>query len=113
MAVHYDIHMDHGTIQDIGRDIPGTGSTGPTGPVEGAMARDLWRRGNRVVTQAKRDCPVDTGRLRSSIDINLVNRNGSVVIRVGSDVQYARYVNDGTRYMAGRPFLTNALDAAR
>lgn len=112
MTVHYDIHMDHGTIQDIGRDMPGPVPS-PTGPIEGAAIRDLWRRGNRVATQAKRDCPVDTGRLRASIDVNLVSRGGVVLIRVGSDVTYARWVNDGTRFMAGRPFLTNALDAAR
>jgi len=31
----------------------------------------------------------------------------------GSDVEYARYVNDGTRYMAGRHFLEGALDAVK
>lgn len=29
-------------------------------------------------------------------------------VTVGSDVTYARYVHDGTRYMAGRPFLDRA-----
>ncbi len=29
-------------------------------------------------------------------------------VAVGSDVKYARYVHDGTRYMAGRPFLDRA-----
>jgi len=36
---------------------------------------------------------------------------GSVV--VGTNVNYARYVHDGTSRMVGRPYLTNALTSQR
>lgn len=51
-----------------------------------------------VVNRAKVLCPVDTGRLRASIR---VERRSFLGLRlrwtVGSDVEYAAYVNDGTR----------------
>lgn len=63
---------------------------------------------------AKRGCPVDTGRLRSSIlyksNNTGVNTFGS---QVGSNVRYAAAVHNGhiTRsgsHVAARPFLFNA-----
>lgn len=84
------------------------------GPASGAMARDLMRRGRKVEAQAKRDAPVDTGRLRASIKVEEGTSTGSRVgVTIGSDVNYARWVHDGTRYMRARPFLLRALDAAR
>lgn len=63
---------------------------------EGAVARDLLRRGNRVVNLAKRLCPVDTGRLRNSITAELVRTDAGPACRVGTNVSYARFVHDGT-----------------
>lgn len=83
------------------------------GPLAGCVARDLMRRGYKVEAQAKRDAPVDTGRLRASIKTEAFTRDGLPGARVGSDVNYARWVHDGTRYMRARPFLLRALDAAR
>lgn len=81
---------------------------GPNGPV----VRDIARRTLAVDGAAKRGCPVDTGRLRSSIQ-NTVQLEGSDVVGyVGSDVSYAIFVHEGTRYMAPRPFLVDALPAA-
>lgn len=75
------------------------------------VGRDLARRAIKVQAEAKRLCPVDTGRLRSSIQWAVAPLNGSLVAAIGTDVEYARYVHDGTRFMAGRPFLTDALPA--
>lgn len=64
----------------------------------GAIAADLLRRGLRVESKAKRLCPVDTGRLRSSITTELVMSGGGIpVVRVGTNVDYAQAVHDGTR----------------
>lgn len=80
----------------------------PSGPV----VVDLVRRCLRVTAAAKELCPVDTGRLRSSIRFSLgvdeVGRFG----QVGTDVEYAIYVHEGTSRMAARPFLRDALPAA-
>lgn len=82
--------------------------TSPDGPV----GRDLVRRTVQVETAAKRLCPVDTGRLRSSITRAVdVDSNGLVGV-VGSDVDYAEHVEFGTSRAAAQPFLRPALDAA-
>lgn len=51
----------------------------------------------------------DTGRLLSSIHHKILVEN-TVFARIGSDVQYAIYLELGTRHMAPRPFLRPALD---
>lgn len=81
---------------------------GPDGPV----AKDLSRRASRVRSEAVRRCPVDTGRLRSSIRWILVRDSQGLAAIVGTDVHYAVYVHNGTRGRPGRPFLTEALAAA-
>lgn len=71
---------------------------------QGPLARDALRRGLRVQTQAKRNLAggpsgpkrIDTGRLRSSIHVNLVTRNGELTSLVGTGVKYAKLVHDGT-----------------
>lgn len=69
----------------------------------GGVARDMLRRGLLVETQAKRNLGgiggpkrVDTGRLRASINTQLVIRQGRPVAVIGTNVFYARYVHDGT-----------------
>lgn len=109
----------------------------------GATMRNMLRRGLRVQAAAKRGCPVDQGRLRSSITVRLLPDR----VVIGSNVSYAIYVHEGTgiyghkgrpirpvngrylvwtprgatkpvfarevRGMPGRPFLRLALVAAR
>jgi HK97 gp10 family phage protein len=85
---------------------------------------NLWRAGFLVEADAKRLCPVDTGRLRASL-ITRVNeatfsaRVGSSVELlespvasgiVGTDVDYGIYVEMGTYKTTPRPFLTPALE---
>lgn len=79
----------------------------------GAVAKDLLRRTIRVESQAKRLCPVDTGRLRSSITHRLAHDSRGLYALVGSNVVYAPFVELGTRHMAAQPFLRPALKAAR
>lgn len=52
--------------------------------------------GRRVVNAAKARAPVDNGRLRSSISATLELNPTTCILRVGSDVPYARYVEEGT-----------------
>ncbi len=78
----------------------------------GGVAAAMLRLGITVATGAKRRCPVDTGRLRASIGAELHADSRGPVVTVGSNVVYARFVEGGTRYMAARPFLRDALAAA-
>lgn len=59
-----------------------------------------------VQDDAKRECPVDTGTLRSSINYTVDGMTASI----GTNVEYAPYVHEGTSKMAGRPFLTSAAE---
>lgn len=78
----------------------------------GEVAKDLQRRALRVDAAAKRLCPVDTGRLRSSITNELGNDGGLVAV-IGTNVEYAPYVELGTRYAPAQPFLLPALEAGQ
>jgi len=64
--------------------------------------------GKLIETEAKKEITsgtnkaVDTGRLRDSIDSELVSDDE---VRIGTNVEYATYVELGTSKMAPRPFL--------
>jgi hypothetical protein len=70
---------------------------------QGGVYRDLLRRGLLVETQAKRNLGgiggpkrIDTGRLRASVATQMVRRDESWVVVIGTNVRYARFVHDGT-----------------
>jgi len=46
-----------------------------------------------------------TGRLRVNITHEFIEKDGSIVGRVGTDVEYAPYVEFGTKRRTGRPYL--------
>lgn len=68
----------------------------------------LEESGNMVENGAALRCPVDTGRLRNSINHKLVGDNK---VEIGSDVEYAGYVELGTSRMRKRPYLRPALES--
>jgi hypothetical protein len=78
---------------------------------QGLVAKDLTLKAQTVTNEAKRGCPVDTGRLRSSIRYAIFTDSEGVYAQVGSDVEYALFVHEGVRGRPGRPFLTDALAA--
>ncbi len=94
----------------------------PKGPV----GRDLKRRGSNVEFLAKQLVPVDTGLLRASITSSLGHDEHGLFAGIGSDVDYAIYVEYGTgrqstwpgdkntsiNGMAPQPYLRPALKAA-
>lgn len=66
--------------------------------ITNASRRELTEAGRQVVQRAKVLAPVRTGRLRSSIKAEpprIFSLRGSLTI--GSNVEYAGFVNDGTR----------------
>lgn len=63
-----------------------------------------------VERQAKEDCPVDTGRLRASINSRVETENNDIVGIVGTVVEYAPFVEFGTSKMSAKPFLFPALE---
>lgn len=76
------------------------------------VGRYLARIAAKAETASKARCPVDTGRLRGSINWRLVLEGGTLVAIIGTNVEYAIYVHEGTRYMPGRPFLVEGVQQA-
>src|SRR5687768_16628959 len=62
-----------------------------------------------VEGRAKRGAPVKTGTLRRSITSRVETTRGYV----GSNLEYAPFVEYGTRHMAAQPFLEPAIDDSR
>lgn len=71
-----------------------------------ALARALEEIGLAAEGYAKRLCPVDTGRLRNSI--THVTRYGAKEVYIGTNVEYARFVEEGTRTQKPQPYLRPA-----
>ena len=69
-----------------------------------ACERALTRIGLQAEAYAKRECPVDTGNLRNSIT-NAVDDKSAYV---GTNVEYAPYVELGTSRAKAQPFLKPA-----
>ena len=57
---------------------------------------------------AKMKCPVDTGRLRNSITHQV--SIGEKAVYVGTNVEYAAYVEMGTQHMKPQPYLKPAAE---
>lgn len=72
----------------------------------GAVAIDLRRRGAHIRDKARRLCPADTGKLRASITAQLGSVGGRPAVRIGSNLEYAPYVHDGTGVYAGKGYIT-------
>lgn len=70
-----------------------------------ALTAALEEIGQVAEGAAKRLCPVDTGRLRNSITHAL---SGEDSVTIGTNVEYAIYVHEGTSRRDGTPFLRDA-----
>lgn len=91
--------------------------------VDGAVLAGLREGGSLVQTEAKNLCPVDSGQLRNSIVVTDLPEQ--VGVEIGSNVEYAAYVEYGTGQrgdpsvphredwagMSPQPYLYPALDA--
>ena len=69
-----------------------------------AIERGLWAIGATAETYAKRLCPVDTGRLRNSIAHEVEGQDAYI----GTNVEYAPFIEYGTSRMKPRPYLRPA-----
>jgi HK97 gp10 family phage protein len=58
-----------------------------------------------IVAEAKKLCPVDTGRLRASLTHELDEILGAMIGKAGTNVEYAAFVELGTKFMSAQPYL--------
>lgn len=61
--------------------------------------------GMQAEKNAKKICPVDTGNLRNSI----THQNDNDTVYIGTNVEYAPYVEMGTSRMRAQPYLGPAI----
>ena len=73
-----------------------------------AIARALEMMGLQAEKYAKMEAPVDTGRLRNSLTHEVAKNEDAVYI--GTNVEYAPYVEMGTSRMKARPYLKPAVN---
>lgn len=76
--------------------------------IDGALAAALEEVGLVAEGYAKRACPVDTGRLRNSI--THVTLPDEKAVYIGTNVEYAPYVELGTRHQKPQPYLKPAAE---
>lgn len=71
--------------------------------------------GDIAYAEAKRVCPVRTGRLKRSITkITVTSRNtGGTIVSIRTDVPYAGRVEFGSYSRRPKPFMQTGLDKAR
>lgn len=72
-----------------------------------AIERALEAIGLQAEGYAKMLCPVDTGRLRNSITHEV--KPSEQAVYVGTNVEYAAYVEFGTSRMSAQPYLQPAV----
>lgn len=77
--------------------------------VKNELEQALVTSGLRVERDAKLNTPVDSGRLRSSINHRLIDsETDQPVVEVGTNVEYAKFVEHGTSKQSAQPFLLTA-----
>lgn len=74
-----------------------------------AMSAGVLKAGVKVEADAKMITPVDTGALRRSINTGGKSTPTSATSTVGSNLEYAPYVELGTSRNRAQPFLQPAL----
>lgn len=77
--------------------------------IKATSAQDLLRFGLGVQNRARELCPVDTGRLRSSIHSTPGHDAQGPFVEIGTNVVYALPVEFGTSKAPAQPFLRPGL----
>ena len=74
-------------------------------------ARLLSKIALTVQGNSERVTPVKTGTLKRSVTTRVEASADRAFI--GTNIEYARFVHDGTRYMTARPFFQQGMEASR
>lgn len=75
------------------------------------LAKQIVKRnGAEMHEKAQRFAPVDTGTLKRSISLDIVDSGRTAIVR-GDNVDYGVYQEYGTRYQSGTPFVGPAFKA--
>lgn len=75
--------------------------------IKDAIEKSLETSGILVSNAAKKECPVDTGRLRNSITHQ---KSGDKSVDIGTNEKYGKFVELGTSKMRAQAFLRPAAE---
>lgn len=100
MPLNYH-NMARQSLYSIGKEMEKVVKDGIKNPPK--TGRTYRYRGRRYRASAPGQYPANrSGNLRRSVEFNV---EGKKFVKVGTDVEYGRFLEDGTRRMARRPFL--------
>ena len=105
MTKTFDIKV--GGLLQVEKRIKGVGVF-----IAGASAEAVRNTAIDVNRLAKQFCPVDTGRLRSSIQLVDFNPKEPSAV-VGTDVEYAEFVEYGTSRQSAQPYMRPAAEEGK
>ena len=94
--------------KEIGRRLKNMGDTASNILMKAAKAG-----GEIALADAKKHCPVDTGRLKNSLDIHEVSstpKRATVKVDYDKSIKYGAFVELGANGRKSNPFLRNAVD---
>jgi len=74
------------------------------------LEKAVLKGGLMVEASARRKSPVDTGYNRASITHQFYKNNGDPTTLVGTNTEYAPWLEEGTSKMAPQPFLRPAFE---
>lgn len=80
---------------------------------DGILGENMEKACQQLRDETKARCPVDTGHLKQSYDYDVQEESSRTVGYVGTSVEYAGYVEYGTRHMQAQPHARPALEASR
>lgn len=74
-----------------------------------AMHQSLKNVAENVKPKIQQECPVDTGLLRQSTDWKVFQDNLMTILHLGTNVEYALAVHEGTYKMRARRYIYNVV----
>jgi HK97 gp10 family phage protein len=80
--------------------------------VEAASPEAVKVAGEILASAMAAQAPRNTGRMASSISVDVQSMGDGATAKVGPDVPYARFVEFGTVHMVAQPFEEDAAGAA-
>lgn len=81
--------------------------------MEGAIDRGVETTANQIATLAQSYVPVDTGALRTSIEVFGAGGSMQRTVEAGQSLDYAQFVEYGSANQAAQPFMTPAAEQLR
>lgn len=80
--------------------------------IDGALDRAVQATADQIAIDARGFVPVDTGALRTSIEVFGAAGTHERTVEAGQSLDYAVYVEEGTRVQRPQPYMTPAAQQA-